>query len=63
MPFGMEAEEIESKVIEELSKRPGHGARFNTYQIEIIARVIASVIAENNAKLQDSLGEAGVDLK
>ena len=63
MPLGMEAEEIKSKVVEELSKRPGHVVRFNTYQIETIARAIASVIAENNAKIQDSLAKAGVDLK
>jgi len=63
MPFGMEAEEIESKVVDELSKRRGHVLRFNSYQIEIIARAIASVIVENNARIQDSLSESGVDFK
>jgi len=55
MPFGMEKEEIESKVVEELRKRPGHVARFNNYQIEAISQAIASVIAENNTKTQYSL--------
>ena len=55
MPFGMDEEEIESKVKEELSVRPGHVARFNKYQIDLIAKVIASVIVENNIKLKYSL--------
>jgi hypothetical protein len=56
MPFGMDEAEIESRVKEELSVRPGHVARFNKYQIELIAKVIASVIVENNIKLKYSLG-------
>lgn len=63
MPFGMEAQEIESKVAEELSKRLGMVARFNRYQIELIAGAVALVIVENNAKIKHSLGEAGIDLK
>lgn len=63
MPFGMEEAEIESKLVEELRTRPGHVAHFNKYQIEIIAGAIASVLVENNARIQYSLGEAGVDLK
>jgi hypothetical protein len=56
MPFGMDEAEIESRVKEELSARPGHVARFNKYQIELIAKVIASVVVENNIKLKYSLG-------
>jgi hypothetical protein len=56
MPFGMDEAEIESRVKEELSVRPGHVARFNKYQIELIAKVIASVVVENNIKLKYSLG-------
>ena len=63
MPFGMEEAKIESRVTEELRTRPGHVAHFNKYQIEIIAGAIASVIVENNARIQYSLGEAGVHLK
>jgi hypothetical protein len=56
MPFGMDEAEIESRVKEELNVRPGHVARFNKYQIELIAKVIASVVTENNIKLKYSLG-------
>lgn len=63
MSFGMEEADIESKLVEELRTRPGHVAHFNKYQIEIISGAIASVIVENNAKIQYSLGEAGVYLK
>ena len=63
MSFGMEKAEIESKVVEVLRKRPGGLERFNRYQIDLIARAIASVIVENNTKIQYSLGEAGVDFK
>ena len=56
MPFGMDEAEIESRVKEELNVRPGHVARFNKYQIELIAKVIASVVVENNIKLKYSLG-------
>lgn len=56
MPFGMDEDEIESRVKEELSARPGHVVRFNKYQIELIAKVIASVVVENNIKLKYSLG-------
>jgi hypothetical protein len=56
MPFGMEEAEIESKVIAELSARPGHVLRLNDYQIELIARAIASVIFENNLRMKYSLG-------
>ena len=63
MPFGMEEGKIESRVTEELRTRPGYVANFNMYQIEITAGAIASVIVENNARIQYSLGEAGVHLK
>lgn len=63
IPFGMEEAYIESKLVEELRTRPGHVAHFNKYQIEIISGAIASVIVENNARIQYSLGEAGVHLK
>jgi hypothetical protein len=56
MPFGMDEAEIELRVKEELNVRPGHVARFNKYQIELIAKVIASVVVENNIKLKYSLG-------
>jgi hypothetical protein len=56
MTFGMDETEIESRVKEELNVRPGHVARFNKYQIELIAKVIASVVTENNIKLKYSLG-------
>ena len=56
MSFGMEEAEIESKVIAELSTRPGHVVRLNRYQIELIARAIASVIFENNLRIKYSLG-------
>lgn len=56
MSFGMEEAEIESKVIAELSTRPGHVVRLNSYQIELIARAIASVIFENNLRIKYSLG-------
>jgi len=52
----MEEAEIESKVIAELSTRPGHVVRLNSYQIELIARAIASVIFENNLRIKYSLG-------
>lgn len=63
MPFGMEEAEIELKVAEELRKRPGHVAHFKKGQIKVLAGAIASIIVENNAKIQYSLSEAGVDLK
>jgi hypothetical protein len=56
MPFGMDEAEIELRVKEELNVRPGHVARFNKYQIDLIAQVIASVIVENNIKIKYSLG-------
>ncbi len=63
MSFGMKREEIEAKVIEELKKRPGGMELFNEHKREVIAKAIASVIVENNTKIQYSLGEAGVDFK
>jgi hypothetical protein len=57
MPFGMEEQAIESRAIEKLRQRPGHIARFNNYQIDAIAKAIASAIIENNSKIEHSLGE------
>ena len=62
MPFGMETEQIESRVVDTLSQRPGHVAHFNKYQIELLARAIAAAIVENNARIQSSLGDVRMDL-
>ena len=62
MPFGMETEQIESRVTDTLSQRPGHVAHFNKYQIELLARAIAAAIVENNARIQSSLGDVRMDL-
>ena len=63
MTFGMETEQIELKVADALSHRPGHVAHFDKYQIELLARAIAAAIVENNASIQSSLGEVRIDLK
>ena len=63
MAFGLEKQEIESKVLEELRKHRGGLKRFDDYQIEAIADAVASVILENNTKIQYTLGEAGIDFK
>ena len=63
MQFGMEMEQIESRVTDTLSHRPGHVAHFDKYQIELLARAIAAAIVENNARIQSSLGEVHMDLK
>ncbi len=63
MTFGMEAEQIESRVAYELSQRPVRVAHFDKYQIELLARAITAAIVENNARIQSSLGEIRIDLK
>jgi hypothetical protein len=60
--FGMETEQIESRVTDTLSQRPGHVAHFNKYQIELLARAMATAIVENNARIQSSLGDVRMDL-
>ena len=63
MSFGMDTEQIESRVAYELSQRPVRVAHFDKYQIELLARAIAAAIVENNARIQSSLGEVRMDLK
>jgi hypothetical protein len=63
MTFGMETEQIESRVADVLSQRPVRVAHFDKYQIELLARAIATAIVENNARIQSSLGEVRIDLK
>jgi len=63
MSFGMDTEQIESRVAHELSQRPGRVAHFDKYQIELLARAIAAAIVENSARIQSSLGEVRMDLK
>ena len=43
MPFGMESEQIESRVAYELSQRPVRVAHCDKSQIELLARAIAAV--------------------
>ena len=63
MSFGMDTEQIESRVANELSQRPVRVAHFDKYQIELLSRAIAAAIVENNARIQSSLGEVRMDLK
>jgi hypothetical protein len=63
MPFGMEMEQIESRVADTLSQRPGRVAHFDKYQIELLTSAIATAIADNNHRIQSSLGEVRIDLK
>ena len=63
MSLGMKTEQIESRVTYELSQRPVRVAHLDKYQIEILARAIATAIVENNTRIQSSLGEVRIDLK
>jgi hypothetical protein len=63
MPFGMEMEQIESRVVDTLSQRPVRVAHFDKYQIELLSRAIAAAIVENNMRIQRSLGEVRIDIK
>ncbi|MFC1874770.1 hypothetical protein ACFLUX_01385 [Chloroflexota bacterium] len=63
MTLGMEEKEIKDKVEKELQGKEGKLSRFDHFQIHLIANAISSVIIENNAKIQYSLGETGIDFK
>jgi len=64
MEFGMGREAIETTVFAHLiGERPGGTQRFNEYEARLIAQVMASVIVENNQKIQYALGNAGIDFK
>ena len=61
MSFGMEKDEIISKVKKELGKPRGGLLAFDDFQKDAIAEAIAIVVTKNNTRIMDTLEEADID--